>query len=253
METKTNKTYGLIGYPLTHSFSKKYFSEKFENEKIENCQYELFPIENIDLFPQLIKENPNLKGLNVTIPYKESILPFLHELDETAKAVTAVNCIKISTEKKLTGYNTDVFGFKQSIKPFLETQHKRALILGTGGASKAVRYVLEQIGIDCYFVTREKSQVSSPKSFLYNELNEHIVRTFKLIVNTTPIGMYPDVTQFPDIPYQFISSSHLLYDLVYNPTETVFLKKGKEQGASTVNGLSMLQQQAEEAWRIWTF
>jgi shikimate dehydrogenase len=250
------KQYGLIGYLLSHSFSKKYFTEKFEKENIADCEYNLFPIENINLLPQLIKDNPTLCGLNVTIPYKESVIPFLDELDETAKAVGAVNCIKIvsSTEyqvPRLIGYNTDVYGFRQSIKPFLEIQHERALILGTGGASKAVAYVLKNIGIDCYFVSRVKKQEFGDKSFTYEELNENIIKAFKLIVNCSPIGTYPNVNNAPDIPYQFISPSHLLYDLVYNPPETEFLKRGKANGASAVNGLSMLQQQAEEAWNVW--
>ncbi len=257
------KIFGLIGYPLSHSFSKKYFTEKFDKENIQNCEYNLFPIEHINQLPLLITNNPILGGLNVTIPYKETVIPFLDELDETASAVGAVNCIKIESSNeyqvsRLIGYNTDVFGFRQSIKPFLEIQHERALILGTGGASKAVAYVLKEIGIDCYFVSRNKEKVSSiknqetrNKTFLYEELNENMINAFKLIINTSPVGMYPNVNDAPEIPYNFISSSHLLYDLVYNPAETEFLKRGKLQGASTVNGLSMLQQQAEEAWRIW--
>ncbi len=253
MENK--RTYGLIGYPLSHSFSKKYFTEKFEKENIADCAYELFPIDDINKLPQLIAENPTLCGLNVTIPYKESVIPFLDELDETAKAVGAVNCIRIDSgdkkqEPRLIGFNTDVYGFKQSIKPFLETHHERALILGTGGASKAVYYVLNQIGIDYYFVTRSKKQ-GSEKTFTYNELNDHIFKAFKLIVNTTPVGMSPNITEAPEIPYQHLTSSHLLYDLVYNPTETEFLKRGKVQGAVCINGLSMLYQQAEKAWEVW--
>lgn len=254
------KTYGLIGYPLGHSFSKKYFTEKFENENIQNCEYNLFPIENINLFPQLIKDNSSLCGLNVTIPYKESVIPFLDELDITAKGIGAVNCIKITDcdsgsgkivqGKKLTGYNTDAFGFKQSIKPFLEKQHEKALILGTGGASKAVLYILQQIGVDCYFVSRTKN-TSIANVFTYNELNEAIIKAFKLIVNCSPVGTYPNIHEAPPIPYEFIGNQHLLYDLVYNPPVTEFLKRGKEQGAATLNGLTMLQQQAEEAWRIW--
>ncbi|MES2139873.1 MAG: shikimate dehydrogenase [Bacteroidota bacterium] len=272
-----NKTFGLIGSPLSHSFSKKYFSEKFVKENIDGCEYNLYPIDNIDQLPQLITDNPALCGLNVTIPYKESVIPFLDDLDETAKAVGAVNCIKIVSPKSkiqnpkskiLIGYNTDVFGFRQSIKPFLEIQHERALILGTGGASKAVAYVLKEIGIECYFVSRSKNQESrsnppdkmvvragnqdsGAKIFLYEELTDYIISAFKLIVNTTPVGMYPNVNVAPEIPYQSLLPSHLLYDLVYNPAETEFLKRGKSQGASTVNGLSMLHQQAEEAWRIW--
>ncbi len=254
------KQYGLIGYPLSHSFSKKYFTEKFEKENIKDSEYNLFPIENINLLPQLIADNPSLCGLNVTIPYKESVIPFLNELDETAKAVGAVNCIKILKSDSaihnpqsaiLKGYNTDVYGFRQSIKPFLEIQHERALILGTGGASKAVAFVLKEIGIDCYFVSRTKNQESNDKIFTYDELNENIINAFKLIVNTSPVGTFPNINDAPAIPYNFISPSHLLYDLVYNPPETEFLKRGKAQGAATVNGLSMLQQQAEEAWNVW--
>jgi shikimate dehydrogenase len=260
------KKYGLIGYPLSHSFSEAYFKEKFEKENIADCEYQLYPISDIGQLPRLLNDDPLLCGLNVTIPYKTSVIPFLDELDETAKAVGAVNCIKIENHdskedsklsksnfrnQTLKGYNTDVFGFRQSIKPFLETQHERALILGTGGASKAVHYVLKEIGIDCYFVTREKNENAGNKIFTYEELNENMINAFKLIINTTPLGMFPDVNSFPEIPYQFIGPSHLLYDLVYNPAETEFLKKGKVQGASTVNGLSMLKQQAEEAWRIW--
>lgn len=253
---KAYRTFGLIGYPLSHSFSKKYFTEKFDKEKISDCEYNLYPIDSIAQLPQLIKDNPTLWGLNVTIPYKESVIPFLDELDETAKAVGAVNCIKIvsGTEyqvARLIGYNTDVFGFRQSIKPFLEIQHERALILGTGGASKAVAHVLKEIGIDSYFVTRSKEDKIQSNLFTYDELNDYIINAFKLIVNTSPIGMYPDVDEAPALPYESLQQDHLLYDLVYNPTETEFLKRGKVQGASIVNGLSMLHQQAEEAWKIW--
>jgi len=244
------KLYGLIGYPLTHSFSENYFTNKFRQESISDSTYKLFPIQSINELPALIKANPDLCGLNVTIPYKESVIPFLDELDPTAKEVGAVNCIKIN-EGKLIGYNTDVFGFRQSIKPFIETQHQRALILGTGGASKAVYYVLKQIGIDCYFVSRNKSEFTAGNCFSYDELNEYVFKAFKLIVNTSPLGMYPNEETFPEIPYQFIESDHLLYDLVYNPLETEFMKKGKSRGAVALNGLSMLHQQAEEAWRIW--
>ncbi len=252
-----HRKFGLIGLPLSHSFSKNYFTEKFHKENIPNCEYNLYPLENINQLQSLIAETPNLCGLNVTIPYKETVIPLLHELDVTAKAVGAVNCIKVnSSSQQLIGYNTDVFGFKQSIKPFLETQHERALILGTGGAAKAVAYVLKDIGIDYYFVKRSNSLVSKTEQqlnnvFTYQELTEYIINSFKLIINTTPVGMYPNIGNSPEIPYQFISTSHLLYDLVYNPIETEFLKKAKYQGASAVNGLSMLHQQAEAAWRIW--
>lgn len=249
------RLFGLIGYSLTHSFSKNYFSQKFEKEGVLDCKYELFSIESIHSFKQLIESNSALCGLNVTIPYKEKVIPFLNRLDSTAQAIGAVNCIKIENssngEKELVGYNTDAFGFKQSIKPFLETHHERALILGTGGASKAVYHVLNEIGIDCYFVTRDKVHLKDKKGFVYAELNEYVMNAFKLIVNTSPLGTFPDTASYPEIPYEFLSDSHLLYDLVYNPAETVFLKKGTEKGAKTINGLSMLQQQAEEAWRIW--
>ncbi len=258
---KLIKSFGLIGFPLTHSFSKKYFTEKFETENVTNSEYHLFPIKQIEQLPTLISTYPTLRGLSVTIPYKEIIIPFLDELDKTAQSVGAVNCIKISYPESrtscdvqaphLTGFNTDIFGFKQSIKPFLESQHERALILGTGGVAKAVHYVLKEIGIDCYFVSRHKTHNTSNKIFSYDELNSAMMNAFKLIVNATPLGMFPNVNEAPEIPYQFITSPHLLYDVVYNPVETEFLKLGKKQGASVVNGLSMLHQQAEEAWRIW--
>lgn len=251
------KNYGLIGYPLGHSFSKKYFSEKFRKEHITDSAYHLYPIENIDLLPTLIAETENLHGLNVTIPYKESVLPYIDELDETAKGVGAVNCIQIKPGagkaipgKKLIGYNTDVFGFRQSIKPFLEMHHEKALILGTGGASKAVAYVLKELGIEYYYVSRIKKEGENNR-LTYDELNDHVMRAFKLIVNSSPVGTFPNVEEAPTIPYEHITQEHLLYDLVYNPEQTEFLKRGKEKGAATVNGLSMLQQQAEEAWRIW--
>jgi shikimate dehydrogenase len=244
--------YGLIGYPLGHSFSKKYFSEKFRRENITNARYELFPLGNIAQLPDLIATQPGLRGLNVTIPYKEAVIPFLNNIDPAAAKIGAVNCISINKDGSMKGYNTDVYGFRQSIKPFLESQHERALILGTGGASKAVYHVLKEIGIDCYFVTRDKNKVPFTNVFEYAELNEYIMNAFKLIVNCSPVGTFPETSEAPDIPYQHLGNSHLLYDLVYNPPETLFMKKGKEMGAATINGLSMLEQQAEEAWRIWS-
>jgi shikimate dehydrogenase len=248
------KSFGLIGYPLSHSFSQKYFNEKFKNEKLNNYEYQLFELENCDSLENVLIENTTLLGLNVTIPHKEKIIPFLSSIDETASHIGAVNCIKISSSNNkriLKGFNTDAFGFRQSIKPFLESNHNRALILGTGGASKAVHFVLKQIGIDCYFVTRDKSNKQSSNYFLYSELNNYVMDAFKLIVNTTPVGMYPTIENYPEIPYQYLTDKHLIYDLIYNPIETMFLSKGKAQGAKTVNGLSMLHLQAEEAWRIW--
>lgn len=248
------RLFGLIGYPLSHSFSKKYFTEKFVKEKIE-ASYELFPLKEISEIKELLKNNPGLRGLNVTIPYKETVIPYLTELDETAKAVGAVNCIRIEIPNpkspilNLKGYNTDVFGFRQSIKPFLESRHEKALILGTGGGSKAVANVLKEIGIECFFVSRNKSDKTN--YLIYDEVNEHVINACKLIVNTTPLGMFPDENTYPNIPYEYISSQHFLYDLVYNPVETEFLKRGKVKGALTMNGLSMLHLQAEKAWEIW--
>ncbi|HEY1039964.1 MAG TPA: shikimate dehydrogenase [Bacteroidia bacterium] len=248
------KQFGLIGKKLGHSYSKSYFEDKFNKLGITDCTYDLFRLESIDEFPGVVDSHTNLKGLSVTIPYKETIIPFLDELDQSAKETGAVNCIKVETnagKKKLTGYNTDAFGFKQSIKPFLEPQHDKALILGTGGASKAVAYVLKQIGVNCFFVTR-KNESHKEDHFTYEQLREqNITDHFKLIVNCSPLGMYPDVDACPDISFDSVGSQHLLYDLVYNPEQTLFLKKGKEKGAVCINGLSMLYHQADKAWEIW--
>ena len=267
------RLFGLIGFPLSHSFSEKYFTEKFQRENITDAIYKSFPITDINLLPDLIKCHPNLHGFNVTIPYKEAIIPLLDEMDETAKAVGAVNTVlrQPSTElaqsaaeglsltngsdQKWVGYNTDVYGFRQSINPFLASHHERALILGTGGAAKAVEFVLREIGVECIFVTRhlERSrEAGSGKTFLrYADLNEHVMAMCKLIVNCSPVGMFPNLDSAPEIPYEFISKDHFLYDLVYNPAETEFLKRGKEKGAMVMNGMDMLKMQAEEAWRIW--
>lgn len=242
------KLFGLIGYPLTHSFSKKYFTEKFEKLSFTDHQYELFPIDSIKDFSTLIADNPNIVGLNVTIPYKQSIIPFLGELDETAKAVGAVNTIQVK-EGKLIGYNTDVIGFSQSLKPLLHPHHERALILGTGGAAKAVAYVLKGLGIQYYFVSRERKDISN--SLTYADLNEAVFNACKMVINTTPVGMYPNVEEYPAIPYEHFTAQHLAYDLVYNPIETAFMKKAAARGAHTVNGLNMLYSQAEAAWKIW--
>lgn len=244
------RLYGLIGRPLTHSFSKKYFTEKFEKLGITDARYELFPLDSLDELKPLLAAHPDLRGLNVTIPFKQAVLPLLDELDETAAAVGAVNTISIG--QTLKGYNTDVYGFRQSIKPFLTSQHERALILGTGGASKAVFHVLRTIGIDCAFVTRNKSAVPEGQlAFTYEEVNTHVVDAFRLIVNTTPLGMFPSVESCAALPYVALGSEHLLYDLVYNPAETEFMKRGKAHGARVMNGLDMLQLQAEKAWEIW--
>jgi len=247
------KLFGLIGYPLEHSFSPAYFSQKFQSENITDCSYQLFPIYSLAEFHDLLRKNQNLYGLNVTIPFKEDIKEYLNGLDETAIRVGAVNTIKITrigNDFNTQGFNTDVQGFAQSIKPFLATHHQRALILGTGGSSKAVAFILKELGIDFYFVSRNPNH-EIPNVFTYEELNDYIFNTFKLIINTTPLGMYPQVNNLPPIPYQYLTSEHFLYDLIYNPIETEFLKKGKDAGALTLNGLDMLKLQAEASWRIW--
>lgn len=243
--------FGLIGKSLSHSFSKSYLEEKFIKEHKSNFQYTNFDLENLDSFPELI-EKYKLSGLNVTKPYKESVIQFLNELDITAKEIGAVNCIKITQKNNtpyLIGFNTDYYGFAQSIKPFLEPIHQKALILGTGGASKAIAYALKNIGVDFYYVTTGEKK--APNYFHYNELNEYVLNAFKLIVNCTPLGMFPKADVCPEIPFQYITTEHLLYDLIYNPEETLFLQKGKAQGGVTINGLNMLKLQADKAWEIW--
>lgn len=242
------RNFGLIGFPLGHSFSKRYFSEKFETEKID-ARYELYELEKIEKFSDLIQD-VELSGLSVTIPYKEQVIPYLHELDETAAQIGAVNAIRfIRTADKLIlkGYNTDAIGFENSLKPHLKPQHNKALILGTGGASKAIIYVLGKLGIECKSVSRtaQNGQLS------YADLNENLLADYKLIVNATPLGTFPNTNACPDIPYQYLSNEHLLFDVVYNPSETLFMKKGIEKGACALNGEAMLIGQAVAAWEIW--
>lgn len=242
--------YGLIGFPLGHSFSRNFFNQKFESENID-ARYLNFEIPNIEVFNQVLKDNPELNGLNVTIPYKQQIIPYLDELDEDARQIGAVNVIKFkrisSGETKLVGYNSDVIGFRESIKPLLAPSHKNALILGTGGASKAVFYGLKQLGIKGTFVSR------TPKDscLAYEDLTPDVMQVYTVIVNTTPLGMFPNVDNCPNIPYDLLTSNHLLYDLIYNPDETLFMKKGKERGAVAKNGMEMLLLQAIAAWNIW--
>ena len=243
----TSKRYGLIGWPLGHSFSKKYFSEKFEREGIHDAQYELFPLGNITDLWDLLGQNPNLRGLNVTIPYKESVLPLLHELDRTARAVGAVNCIKIVENQRLVGYNTEAIGFEKSLLgvPALNLEGARALILGTGGASKAVAYVLQKLEIPFKFVSR------SPKAeneIGYAEIHHHHI---SFIVNATPQGTFPKVDEMPPVPIDFLKSGMFVYDLIYNPAETLLLREAKAHGCTVKNGLEMLELQAEAAWEIW--
>ncbi len=242
---------GLIGKSLKHSFSKKYFNDKFKKEGIENCSYENFELDDISKIRKTIANN-NLQGVNVTIPYKQSIIPFLDELDDVAKEVGAVNTVKVERIKndvKLIGYNTDVFGFHQLIKPFFKSRHERILILGTGGASKAVAYLLKkQYGASVLFASRKPT---SGNIINWRDVNENVIRFHKMIVNTTPIGMYPKDEEMPKLPLETITNEYLMVDLIYNPLETKFLKKGKEKEAVVLNGLTMLHQQAEKSWRIW--
>lgn len=237
--------YGLIGMPLAQSFSKKYFSEKFEKEGIPGITYELFPLEHISLLTDLLRTHPPLKGLNVTIPYKEQVLPFLQELNEDARAIGAVNCIKINGGV-LKGFNTDAPAFRSSLLPQLQPHHKKALILGTGGAAKAVLYVLRNLGIEYAFVSRSKGN-----GFGYDELTREIIAEYPLIINSTPLGSFPKVDTAPAIPYQYLTAHNYLYDLVYNPDKTLFLQKGEERGARIKNGYEMLVGQAELSWQIW--
>ncbi len=238
------RKYGLIGKVLTHSFSKSYFTQKFENEKI-NATYDNLELESIEAVRPFLKGD--FDGFNVTMPYKEAILPYLDRLSDEAKAVGAVNTINCVNDQ-LVGYNTDVFGFQQMIKPFFESQHERALIIGTGGAAKAVAFVLENLGVSPIFLCRNPLKENE---FGYEELNENMVRFNKIIVNTTPLGQFPNINECIEIPFEALSNSHLVIDLIYNPQETLFLKKAKLNHAKVLNGLTMLHQQADKAWEIW--
>ena len=244
------RKFGLIGYPLSHSFSKKYFSEKFEKEGIADCQYELYPLEGIKELPQLLKNNPELVGLNVTIPYKQQVIPYLHELDEKAEAIGAVNTIKVE-DGKLKGFNSDYFGFKDSLLKFYGSRElpEEALVLGTGGASKAVIAALEDLSIEYQLISRSFSNANLSYDDLKTQNSR--LKTAKLIINTTPLGMSPKVEELPDLPYQHLTPDHSLYDLVYNPLKTAFMQKGIDAGCWVKNGLEMLYGQAEKAWGIW--
>jgi shikimate dehydrogenase len=236
--------FGLIGFPLKNSFSANYFNQKFAEESIDAI-YQNFVLNSIEEFPELLKNYPDLVGLNVTIPYKQQIIPFLNRIDLIAQKVGAVNTIKF-TPDGMVGYNTDVYGFERSILPFLKPWHQSALILGTGGASKAVIYVLNNLGIKYTQVSR-----NAEYGLLYDELNKSYMRSHQIIINCTPLGMYPLVDDCPAIPYNYITNLHLVFDLIYLPEETLFLKQARENGAITNNGLGMLKLQAEKAWQIW--
>ena len=243
------KLYGLLGYPLVHSFSQTYFNQKFEAENI-SAQYINFEIPDIGMLMEVVAENENLNGLNVTIPYKEQVIPFLDEIDPAAKEVGAVNVIKFIRDKdglRLKGYNSDIIGFADSIKSLLKPHHQSALVLGTGGAAKAVSYSLRKLGLDVQLVSRRKSA----NILVYEELTKNDLKTHKVIVNTTPLGMYPNVDICPDIPYRYLTPQHLCYDLIYNPDETLFLKNSRLAGAQVKNGLEMLLLQAFASYSIW--
>ncbi len=241
------KRFGLLGCNINYSFSKGYFTEKFNNENFAGCTYENFDIPEITIFPEIIKNNPDLKGLNVTIPYKEIIIPYLDKLSKKATRIGAVNTVKITQKGKLIGYNTDYYGFKKSLKPLLQPHHKKALILGTGGASKGVAFALEELGILYTFVSREAKE----NAIDYKKINATTFDNYQIIINATPVGTSPNTDAFPLIPYQYFTQKHIAFDLIYNPAETQFLKKAKKCGAQTKNGLDMLIFQAEKAWEIW--
>lgn len=239
-------TYGLIGYPLGHSFSRKFFTEKFEKEGID-AQYLNFEIPSIEEFPEIIKNNPELRGLNVTIPYKQQVMQYLHNISEEASAIGAVNVVRVR-DGHLTGFNSDVIGFVESIRPLLKPHHKKALILGTGGASKAIHYGLEKkLGMETLFVSRTARE----GMITYDDITPETLQTYPVIVNCSPVGMYPHVDECPALPYEAMNENNLLYDLVYNPLETLFMKKGAEQGATVKNGLEMLHLQAIASWKFW--
>jgi len=245
------RLFGLIGFPLSHSFSAKYFKEKFDVENIPDTEYRLFPMEDISLLPSLIRQHTNIPGLNVTIPFKVSVLPYLNAVAPEAATIGAVNCIKIKRDVfgiTLTGYNTDVYGFWESLLPALKSYHTDALVLGTGGASKAVCFALKQMGINYTLVSRSGNEEGVLN---YSQLNENVINKNLLIINTTPVGMHPEAGNYPDIPYNHLTERHLLFDLIYNPAETRFLKLGSQAGATTLNGLHMLELQAEKSWEIW--
>lgn len=244
-EHTSPRRFGLIGYPLSHSFSPGWFARKFESLGIA-ARYDAFPLDNIAQLPELLLQTPGLEGLNVTIPYKEAVLPYLHALHPAAAAIGAVNCIRID-HGKLTGYNTDTIGFRDSLLPLLQPHHTAALILGKGGAALAVAYTLQQLGISYRYV----SSSGRAGTLGYEDLSPEMLAEVSLIINTTPLGMYPHTDSFPPLPYEALGKQHLLYDLIYNPEETTFLKLGQANGATTQNGMQMLVLQAEASWRIW--
>ena len=246
---KQPKLFGLLGRNISYSFSRGYFSEKFAKERLAQYEYTNFDIPTIAEFPKVIAQyRAHLAGMNVTIPYKEAVFPFLDEIDAEAREIGAINTIKILENNKLKGYNTDVYGFEQSLKPLLQPQHQKALILGTGGASKAVAYAFKKLQIDFLWVSRTPA---NSQTISYAQITKELMRSYTIVVNCSPVGTFPNISASPAIPYQFISAEHILFDLIYNPKETSFLTQGKQQGASIKNGYEMLVLQAEKAWEIW--
>jgi len=246
------KTYGLIGYRLGHSFSRSFFTEKFANENLPDHEYVNFELDSIEEFPKVFNQGKDICGLNCTIPYKQQILQFLDEIEAEAAQIGAVNTVKIINQngrRILKGFNTDLYGFEHSLRPMLEPKHRKALILGTGGASKAIKFLFDKMGI--VYLSATTKEVPGEKEIKYKQLTEDLMNEYLIVINATPLGTFPKVDACPDIPYQFITKDHVLYDLVYNPEETLFLKKGKSQGAKTKNGLEMLHLQALRAWEIW--
>lgn len=247
IEKKHHKyKFGLVGKNISYSFSRGYFTDKFEKLNLTEYSYENFDLNDISEFEAMITTNPNLLGVNVTIPYKESIIPYLTAMDASAKAIGAVNTIRIE-ESGLKGYNTDAYGFQKSIEPFINKNHKKALILGTGGASKAIAFVLKELNIEVVFVSR----TGKKGGYTYEQLNQELIESHTLIVNCSPVGTFPNITDKPQIPYEFMNEKHLLFDLIYNPEKTTFLRLGEQQGATILNGSKMLELQAEKAWEIW--
>lgn len=243
----TKRRFGLVGKDISYSFSKKYFNEKFSNENFDICTYENFDIQSINEFPEIITKNPDIEGLNITIPFKETIIPYLHKLSKKAAQIGAVNVVKITKKGNLKGYNSDYYGFKKSLKPLLKPHHKKALILGTGGAAKAVTFALDQLRIVSTCASRKTSE-----NFIdYSRINATTFDNYQIIINCTPLGTSPNEKDFPPIPYEYFTEKHIAFDLIYNPTETVFLKKAKEKSAEIQNGYDMLVFQAEKGWKIW--
>jgi len=242
------RKFGLIGKDISYSFSRNYFKNKFETENISDATYSNFDIETIESYKASVLKTPNLSGINVTIPYKEMIIPKLDKLSKKAKKIGAVNTIKILEDGTTKGYNTDCYGFKKTLKPHLKKKHKKALILGTGGASKAIAFVLKELGIKYKFVSRKASK---GVKLTYNTLTEAHIKKYKIIINCTPLGTFPNVNEAPELPYNAITSKHILFDLIYNPEKTQFLKNGEIKNATIINGYKMLEFQAEKSWEIW--